>query len=79
MQEIIENLSKEEVFGGIGSNSSPILDKPKGTIKINKILIGICIGGIIVYIFRDDIDDFFRKLLNKKSSDDVIISLEKWK
>lgn len=74
MQEIIGNLSKEEFFGGIGSNSSPILNKSEGINNINKILIGICIGGIIVYIFRDDIDDFFRKLLNKKSSEDIIIS-----
>lgn len=74
MQEIIGNLSKEEFFGGIVSNSSPILNKPEGTNNINMILIGICIGGIIVYIFRDDIDDFFRELLDKKSSDDIIIS-----
>lgn len=74
MEEIIENLSRDEFFGGIGSNSAPILDKPKGTIKINRILIGICIGGLIVYIFRDDIDDFFRKLLKRNSSDDIILS-----
>lgn len=74
MEEIIKNLSKEEFFCGIVSNSSQNLNKPEGTIKINMILIGICIGGIIVYVFRDDIDDFFRELLNKKSSDDIIKS-----
>lgn len=74
METIIENLSKEEFFGGIESNSLPILEKPKGTNNITKILMGVCIGGIIVYIFKDDINDFFRKLLNEKSSDDIIIS-----
>jgi len=74
MEETIISLSREEFFGGIGSNSSPILNKSEGTNNFNKILIGVCIGGILVYIFKDDIDEFFRKLLNKKSSDDIIIS-----
>ena len=64
METIIENLTPGEFFNGIPTEQSlhPIVG-----IKMNSIVIGIIIGGVIVYIFKDDIEAFLNKLANKSS------------
>ncbi len=39
----------------------------RNSLAIGKIIIGIIIGGVIVYIFKDDIEAFLNRLANKSS------------
>lgn len=65
MQAILENLTKEEFFGKIGPNniSNALPEKTGGIGNIGKIVIACVTGGIIVYVFKDQIDSFFRWLI----------------
>ncbi len=69
METVLENLTPGEFFYGLPTEQSVI---PNAGIKrnsqvIGKIIIGIIIGGVIVYIFKDDIEAFLNSLDNKSS------------
>ncbi len=65
MEAILENLTKEKFFSKVGSNNTgnslPV--KPGGIGNIGKIVIAFVIGSIVVYVFKDQIDSFFRCLI----------------
>jgi len=74
MEAIIENLTKEEFFGKIGPNNAgnALPERPGGIGNIGKILIAFVVGCIVVYVFKDQIDSFFRLLFHnpiEKQSD----------
>ncbi len=75
METIIENLSKEEFFGGNGLNNPGIhlQNRTNNSNKIGNIFIWMCVGGFIGYLFREDIESFLQRLF-KKSSGDTYIS-----
>ena len=64
MEAVIGNLSKEEFFGS-GLNYSEIQNSGVGkdSNNIGKVVLWMIIGGVIVYIFRYDIEALFLRLL----------------
>ena len=66
MEAVIGNLTKEEFFG-TGPNYSKNIHPSfnQNSIKVGKIVGWMAIGGIIVYIFRKDIETLFLRLFDK--------------
>ena len=64
MEAVIGNLSKEEFFGSgpnYSENQNPGVGRNSN--NIGKVVFWMIIGGVIVYIFRDDIEALFLMLL----------------
>ena len=68
MERIVENLSREELFQvGIPINSNGFLPESSSLFGRNrKVLIAIAITGVVVYLLRDDIDNLFSFITNKR-------------
>ena len=70
MEAIIGNLSKEEFFDlGHNYSGSPNPGINNNSDVIGYSIIGIIISGVIVYIFRYDIEAFLNRLVGRSSDD----------
>ncbi len=66
MEINLESLSPDEFFGTVNMHSQmPETSTANKSSGIGNIIIGIIIGGIIVYIFRYNIEFFFNGLSGK--------------
>ena len=67
METVLENLTPGEFFYGLPTEQSvnPNAGIKRNSPVIGNIIIGIIIGGVIVYIFRYNIEAFFNGLSGK--------------
>lgn len=66
METILESQTPEEIFGfGHYHSNYQNTGIQKKTNVIGYIIVGLIIGGVIVYIFRYDIEAFFNGLSGK--------------
>ena len=70
MEAIIENLTKNEFFGAAPNYSENLYPGVnQNAIKVGRIIVWMIVGGVIVYIFRHDIEAFFLGLMDKSSDE----------
>ena len=70
MEAIIGKLSTEEFFGlGTNNSGNPNLGLRNNSDVIVYSIVGILISGVIVYIFRYDIEAFLNSLTGRSSDE----------
>lgn len=71
METHFESLTPEEFFSGYRSNQSGLSTNGSNQTfwTIGNVLICVVIGGVIVYIFRDEIEGFLDRLSRKSYND----------